>query len=246
LCTLRRRRYVHPERTARVIDLAERERKRQEGARRAREYNEQRTAFALKLWDDRKPFWGSPAGTYLWKTRCIGDWLEAFDLDESLGFHPTCPFGSDRLPCMLALVRNIESDEPQAVHRTALDLSGKLPQRIDRLSFGPVAGGAIKLSLDGDVTHGLLIGEGIETVLSASLILKFRPCWSVISRSGIARFPVLTGVEAVTIAVDIDDSGDGERDAATLVKRLTAAGVEASTAYSSLGKDFNDALRGSK
>lgn len=236
--------YVHPDRkSAWVIDLTERKRLREQAEQRERAYNEKRTASALELWDQRKPFRGSPAETYLRDTRQIGEWLEAFDLDESLGFHPSCPFGDQRLPCMVALVRGVQSDLPQAIHRTALAETSP-PQRIDRLSFGPVAGGAIKLSLDGDVTHGLLIGEGIETTLSASLILKFRPAWSVVSRNGIAKFPILTGIEAVTIAVDNDP--DGQAAAATLVERLTAAGVETSTAHSSLGKDFNDALRGSK
>src|SRR5262249_15125673 len=175
-------------------------------------------------------------------SRGIGDWLEAFDLNESLGFHPACPFGNEQLPCMVGLVRNIETDEPQAIHRTALALSSR-PERVDRLSLGPIAGGAVKLSLDGDVTHGLLIGEGIETVLSASLKFKFRPCWSVLSRSGIAKFPVLPGLECVTVAVDNDDSGDGQRDAALLVERLTAAGVEVLTVQTNLAKDFNDLVR---
>lgn len=234
--------YVHPD-TSRVIDLNHRRQLRAEADKREHEDRQQRTAFALQLWNERQAFSGSRAQTYLRDTRGIGDWLEAFDLDESLGFHPSCPFGGDRLPCMVALVRNIETDEPQAVHRTALKLGPK-PERIDRLSLGPVAGGAIKLSLDGDVTHGLLIGEGIETTLSASLVLKFRPCWSVLSRSGIARFPILSGIECVTIAVDNDKSGDGQRDAATLIERLTAAGIEAVASQSVIGKDFNDALTG--
>jgi Toprim domain len=140
-------------------------------------------------------------------------------------------------------VRSIESDEPQAIHRTALKL-GVRPERIDRLSLGPTAGGAIKLSLDGDVTQGLLVGEGIETTLSASLMLQYRPCWSVLSRSGIAKFPVVSGIECITIAVDNDD--DGQRAADELVERLTAAGVDAVRAQSAVGKDFNDAVRGSK
>jgi Toprim domain len=237
--------YVHPDRSSRVIDLAERKRQREQAEGREREDKQQRTASALQIWNERQAFVGSAAETYLRLTRGIGDWVEAFDLDESLGFHPACPFGNERLPCMVALVRNIESDEPQGVHRTALT-AGPLPERIDRLSLGPVAGGAVKLSLDGDVTHGLLIGEGIETVLSASLRFKFRPCWSVLSRSGIARFPILAGIECVTIAVDNDDSGDGQRDAAVLVERLTEAGVRAITTQTNLAKDFNDSLRGSK
>jgi hypothetical protein len=233
--------YVHSKSGARVVDLAEARRRIAEAARKETEDKAQRTATALALWNERQSFVGSKAETYLRETRGLGAWVEAFDLDQSLGFHPSCPFGNERLPCMMALVRGIHSDEPQAIHRTALTIDAK-PQRIDRLSFGPVAGGAVKLSLDGDVTAGLLIGEGIETTLSASLMLNFRPCWSVLSRSGIAKFPALAGIESVTIAVDNDESGDGQRDAATLIDRLTDTGIEAIEARSTVGKDFNDAL----
>jgi hypothetical protein len=112
--------YVHPERSAQVIDLTERKRLREQAEQRERAHNERRTASALELWDQRKPFRGSPAETYLRDTRAIGDWLDAFDLDESLGYHPSCPFGDQRLPCMVALVRGVQSDAPQAIHRTAL------------------------------------------------------------------------------------------------------------------------------
>ena len=69
------------------------------------------------------PFRGSPAETYLRVTRKIGDWLDGFDhIDEALGFHSACPFEAGRQPCMVALVRNIFSDEPQGIHRTAFKL----------------------------------------------------------------------------------------------------------------------------
>jgi hypothetical protein len=110
------------------------------------------------------------------------------------------------------------------------------------LSYAPVKRGAIKLSLDGDVTTGLLIGEGIETVLSASRALKFRPCWSVISKSGIEDFPVLGGLESITIAVDRDQDGGAQRAADKCVGRLTTAGIEVITTHSPVGKDFNDLL----
>ena len=145
---------------------------------------------------------------------------------------------------MVALVRNIHTDEPQAIHRTALKL-GPRPERIDRRSYAPVKGGAIKLSLDGDVTTGLLIGEGIETVLASSLKLQFRPVWSVISKSGIADFPVLGGLESITIAVDRDKDGAGQQAADACVRRMTAGGLEAIRAYPPAGyKDFNDVLMG--
>jgi hypothetical protein len=134
--------YVHSDSTARVVDLAEARRRIAEAARKETEDKAQRTAAALALWNERQSFVGSKAETYLRETRGLGAWVEAFDLDQSLGFHPSCPFGNERLPCMLALVRGIRSDKPQAIHRTALTGEAK-PQRIDRLSLGPVAGGAV-------------------------------------------------------------------------------------------------------
>ena len=96
------------------------------------------------------------------------------------------------------------------------------------------------MSPDDEVTTGLLIGEGIETTLSAAVKFKFQPCWSVLSRSGFTKFPVLPGIECVTIAADNDESGDGQRDAAALAQRLADAGVEAITVQPHLRKDFND------
>jgi hypothetical protein len=235
--------YVHPDASSRVIDLAELRRRQQENERRERDDKQRRTSSATRIWNEAEPFFGSPAETYLRDTRQIGDWLYAFvRIDESLRFHPKCPFDGNLSPCMVALVRNIETNEPQAIHRTALRL-GARPERIGRLSLGPIAGGAIKLSPDDEVTHGLLVAEGIETALSAAVRFKFQPVWSVLSRAGIAKFPALPGIECVTIAVDNDDSGDGQRDAQTLVERLTSVGVEVITAQTNLAKDFNDAAR---
>jgi hypothetical protein len=42
----------------------------------------------------------------------------------------------------------------------------------------------------------------------------------------------------------LDESGDGQRDAAKLANRLSAAGIEAVLTYPASGKDFNDALLG--
>src|SRR5262249_22190278 len=155
-----------------------------EGERKEREDKALRTERALQLWNERETFVHTPAETYLRVTRGIGDWLDGFvRIDEALGFHPSCPFGQERLPCMIALVRDVVTDAPIAIHRTALDLSSTLPVRLGRLSLGPVSGGAVKLSPNDEVNTGLLIGEGIETTLSAAVKFKFHPCWSVLSRS---------------------------------------------------------------
>ena len=229
--------YVRPDLPPRA-DPAEWKRRRVETDRLERSDRKRRTESALSIWNERQPFRGSLAETYLRDTRRIGDWLDGFDrIDEVLGFHPACPFEAGKLPCMLALVRSIQTDEPQGIHRTALTSK---PERIGRLSLGPIAGGAIKLSPNDEVTGGLLIGEGIETVLSASKRFRFRPAWSLISTSGIRSFPVLPGVECVTVAVDNDTAG--EEAAAELVRRYSTAGVEIITAQTHLKKDFNDVL----
>jgi putative DNA primase/helicase len=236
--------YVHPESSSQVIDLTERKRLREQAERREREDKQQRTAAAMKPWNERVPFRGSPAETYLRDSRGIGDWLEAFDLDESLGFHPNCPFGNEQLPCMIALIRNIVTDAPQSIHLTALTL-GPRPERIHRLTYGPVRGGAIKLSLDGDVTTGLMGGEGIESTLSASKEFQFRPCWSLISKGGIAKFPALAGLECMTFAGDRDENGGGQRAVDEATERLIEAGIECLNVLPPIGvKDFNDLHRG--
>jgi hypothetical protein len=122
---------------------------------------------------------------------------------EVLRFHPACPFGSTKTPAMVALVRNIESNQPQAIHRTALDRTGKM-------SLGPISAGAIKLTPDENVTIALGIAEGIETALSMQRLPEWlgSPVWSVISASGISKFPLLAGIETLVVATDNDRAGE--------------------------------------
>src|SRR5262245_62552860 len=113
----------------------------------------------------------------------------------ALRFHPACPFARSKTPGMIALVRNIESNEPQAIHRTALDHGGNkiTIDGKDRMALGPISGGAIKLTADENVTIALGIAEGIETALSLQQLPEWQgsPVWSLISESGIRKFPLL-------------------------------------------------------
>jgi hypothetical protein len=234
--------YCHPDSPRRVVDLAEQQHRRDEAKRHAETEKQERTRRALELWNEGQPCRGSPVEDYLYYTRGIGDWLDTFPyLDKVFKYHPNCPFGDERLPCMLALIREIKTNAPVAIHRTALT-AGERPERIDRKSLGPTAGGAIKISPDHEVHSGLLIGEGIETVLSASKELQFKPVWSLIDKGNLAKFPVLSGIECVTIAVDNDPGGDGQKAAAECVKRLTQGGIEVITVQPTLAKDFNDVI----
>ena len=233
--------FAYPERRSHVVDHEEMQRRRDEAKRHAESEKQQRTRQALALWVGASPFRGSPAETYVCDTRGIGDWLDTFPfLDQVFRFHPNCPFDGERQACMLALVRDSKTDTPIAIHRTALT-KDEHPQRIGRMSLGPVGGGAIKISPDFEVHSGLMIGEGIETVLSASKIFQFKPVWSVIDAGNLKKFPVLSGVECVTIAVDNDAAG---RDAAAeCTRRLLEAGFEVITARTNKANDFNDVVR---
>ena len=221
-----------------IVSFEEQQRRRAAADRHAADEKRQRTRQALKLWDEASPCRGSPIEDYFYYTRGIGDWFDTFPyLDQIFRYHANCPFGGERLPCMLALVRDIQTDVPVAIHRTALT-TDKHPKKIDRKSLGPTAGGAIKISPDHEVHSGLLIAEGIETAFSASKLIGFKPVWSVIDKNGMTKFPVLSGIESVTVAVDNDP--DGQRAASALVQRLTAANVEVITLKTNRANDFND------
>jgi hypothetical protein len=129
---------------------------------------------------------------------------------------------------MVCLVRNIATDEPQAIHRTAITLDGE-KATIDgrsRMALGPIGGGAIKMTPDEDVILCLGIGEGIESALSLCRRQEFghSPVWSLISAGGVQDFPILSGIESLFIAVDHDPAG--QQAARTAAHRWHGAGRE--------------------
>jgi hypothetical protein len=192
---------------------------------------------ALKLWDEAGPLDGTPADRYLIETRNLV--LPQDISPRALRFHPACPFGEGvRHPCLLALYRDIVTDTPRAIMRTALTSDAR---KIGRKALGPVDGTAIKLSDDADVTMGLIIGEGLETTLAA-MVFGLTPAWALGSAGGIARFPVLSGIEALTVLAETDDGGANERAIEECLSRWTAAGREVVRVTSLVGGDANDAL----
>jgi hypothetical protein len=137
---------------------------------------------------------------------------------------------------MVALFRSITTNYPQATSRTFL---GADARKISRRFFGPVAGAAIKLDSDTDVLGGIHIGEGIETCLAARQ-LRLRPCWALGSKSAIAAFPVLAGVECLTILAE----PDAERETQRCADRWHQAGREVLITRVVGGKDANDVIMG--
>jgi hypothetical protein len=157
---------------------------------------------------------------------------------DVLRFHRRCPFGpGERHPCLVALMRGAQTNDPCGIHRTALDGHGR---KIGRKMLGQAEGGAIKLSNNADVTLGLGIAEGIETALSV-LQAGWAPVWAVGDAGRVARFPILGGIEGLTIFADADTAGmKAARDCAG---RWVTAGREVFIQRPSQG-DFNDLFKG--
>jgi len=150
-----------------------------------------------------------------------------------LRFHPG-------IKAMVALFRNIETDEPQAISRTFLDPAGR---KLDRKFLGPVRGAAIKLDPDENVLAGLHVAEGVETALAARQ-LGLSPVWALGSAGAIAAFPILPGVEAQTILAENDEAS--ARAVSVCADRWHKADREVFINRSTIGKDLNDAIRGSR
>lgn len=161
-------------------------------------------------------------------------------------FHAACPWRERcsgelvHIPAMLVVMRHIYTNRVTAVQRTALSQTGK---KIGRMTLGPKTSAAIKLSADEDVTMGLAIGEGVETVLSA-MKLNFNPAWAVGDASNMRAFPVLSGIGCLTIIVDNDEGGTGQRAALECSSRWTDAGREVFRIIPDrCGDDVNDVVR---
>jgi hypothetical protein len=66
--------------------------------------------------------------------------------------------------------------------------------------------GVVRLSPDENVTQGIEITEGIEDGLF-TLLGGRSPVWAATSANAMAGFPVLSGVECLTIWADRDEAG---------------------------------------
>ncbi len=207
---------------------------------------------AMDIWREAVPIEETPAEIYLRVCRKVD--IPDHASGAVLRFHPACRFGDTHHPSLIALVRNIITDEPQAIIRTALNLDGtalKIDGKTARKALGPVGGGAVKLTDMGEVTVCLGVGEGIETMLSMRGTPEFgrSPVWSLISDSGVRNFLVLAGIECLWIAVDNDKPDQrgrkaGNEAALACSKRWTAAGREVyRVTPDRIGRDLNDVMR---
>jgi hypothetical protein len=119
---------------------------------------------------------------------------------------------------IVALMTDAIGNEPIGIHRTFLDADSK---KRERKMLGRQ--GVVRITPDEDVTLGLGITEGVEDALA--IALEWGPAWAATSAGAIERFPVLAGIEHLTIFADADSAG--ARAARACADRWIAAGQEA-------------------
>jgi putative DNA primase/helicase len=185
------------------------------------------TRQALALWHESVDPRGTLVERYL-----NGRGLELGEdvAGDVLRWHP-------RIGAMLALFRNVLTGEPQAISRTFLDREGK---KLGRKFLGPALGTAVMLDPFDFVTTGLHVGEGVETCMAARQF-NLRPVWALGSAAAVAAFPILGGVECLTLLKEADDAS--ERAVEACAARWHAAGREVFINWPNAGKDLNDAIR---
>jgi len=110
-----------------------------------------------------------------------------------------------------------------------------------------MGGCVIGLWPDESVSTGLVIGEGVETVLSAATRFTrhgalLQPAWATGSAGNLESFPILAGIETLTILVDNDESGRGQQAARRCAHRWAEARRNVSLLTPRGFGDFNDAL----
>ena len=161
----------------------------------------------------------------------------------ALRFHPELRYreGSTvrRLPALVAAVTG-DDGAVTGVQRTWLD--ARAPAKADvatpRKALGRIYGRAVRFGTPADGAS-LLVGEGIETVLSLVTAVPAVTAAAALSAGSLGAFSAPPGVARLVIARDNDD--EGEQAAIRLARRCARAGVAACVVVPE-GDDFNDDL----
>ena len=200
-----------------------------------------RTEAARRLWQRCRAIDGTHAEAYL-RARAIHRCRF-----PALRFHPALfhrDGGVRRLPALVAAVTGAAEERSGhaaicGVHRTWLDPSrpAKAPVARPRKALGRVHGLAVRFGDPAPAT--LLVGEGIETVLSIVTAMPDTVAAAALSAGSLGAFAPPPGVARLVVARDNDV--EGERAAERLARRCARAGVAAHVLVPE-GDDFNDDL----
>ena len=194
---------------------------------------------ALAIWAEAGPVPGTLTAHYLAEERGLplSNDILAADAFRHHGRLFYAPEGC-HVPGMVALMRDPVSAEPVGIQRTFLSPDG---QQLGRAMLG--SAGAVMLLPSEEVEYGLGLTEGVEDAIAVMVLGGWRPVWAAMSAGAIRNFPVLPGIEALTVFADNDVAG--MEAARACGERWAAAGREATIAAPPASQtDWNDRLRG--
>ena len=120
-----------------------------------------------------------------------------------------------------------------------MNLDSKADLASPRKALGRVYGLAVRFGPPADTVAPLLVGEGIETVLSLVTAVPDIIAAAALSAGSLGSFPPPPACRRIVIARDNDP--EGERAAERLARRCARAGV-ATIVIVPEGGDFNDDL----
>ncbi len=201
------------------------------------------TEAARRLWRQCRAIDGTHGERYL---RARGLLQCRF---PALRFHPELRYreGSSvrRLPALVAAVTGgagVSDSAILGVQRTWLDprRPAKAGVATPRKALGRIFGHAVRFgAVRDDSLASLVVGEGIETVLSLITAVPKIGAAAALSAGSLGAFAPPPGVARIVIARDNDP--DGALAAERLARRCARAGVPA-TVIVPVGNDFNDDL----
>ena len=197
------------------------------------------TEAARRLWRQCRAIAGTHAERYLHARGLLRCRFAA------LRFHPELRYreGSSvrRFPALVAAVTGNDG-AVLGVQRTWLDprRPAKAGVATTRRALGRIFGHAVRFgAVRNDGLASLIVGEGIETVLSLITAVPEIGAAAALSAGSLGAFAPPPGVARIVIARDNDP--DGARAAERLARRCARAGV-AATVIVPVGNDFNDDL----
>jgi hypothetical protein len=220
---------IESKRAEQHISAADKAKAAEQFAKEKEQRNAKRRAAIARVWPDR--FEPITADT------CAGKYLRARGLEGFIG-HPALRCTRFQLVARVGHVKYGLT----AIQKTLLLADGSDRDRAmdpGRKTIGPRSGGAVWIGPYYPDAE-FVVAEGLETMLSAMILLKLR-CGAAVLGSNLAGLVLPSGARRVHIAAD-NDGGKGKEFANCAAELWPRCGLNVRVSIPEGVKDFNDVL----